>query len=233
MPKCNNCGYEGTGNYCAECGRHYEIKRLTVSSLLHEVAHLFTHLDKGFGYTLKELTVRPGLMQKEYILGKRSEHQKPFSMFFICATITGLVIYWVGKSYVGTHETPFHEMRQYFYSHYFIILQSSLIPLYALVLWLFFRSKNFNYAECLVMFIYTFSFLLVLVAVANTIDLIPHSFKTYYVEIPLLAIYVVWTNLSFFKEQPTWMIILKSLATILINWFASNLITNQIIRWMM
>ena len=233
MPICNNCGYEGGGTYCAECGKPYEIKRLTFASLLHEVAHVFTHLDKGFGYTLKQLATRPGQMQKDYLTGKRDLHQKPFSMFFICATITGLAIYWIGKSNVKTLQTPFQEMRLHFYQHYYIILQSVLIPYYAFVLWLLFRKKNFNYAECLVMFVYAFAFLLLLVAVTNTIGLVSPSFKIYYAEIPLLAIYVVWTNLNFFKEQPSWLVIMKSIASILICWFTSRLITDQIIRWML
>lgn len=233
MPICCNCGYEGTGKYCAECGKPYEVKRLTVASILQEVAHLFTHLDRGFGYTLKQLAISPGRMQKDYIRGKRSVHQKPFSMFFICATLTGVAIYWISKAYVTSHNTTYDEMRLYFYSHYFVIFQSTLIPFYALVLWLLFRNKNFNYAEALVLFVYSFAFMLLLICLTNAINLVPNHIKTYYVEIPLLAVYVIWTNLNFFNEQLVWLVILKSTANILISWFASNLITNQIIMWMM
>jgi len=233
MSICNNCGYEGTGNYCAECGKPYEIKRLTVASLLHEVAHLFTHLDKGFGFTLKELATRPGKMQKDYINGKRSVHQKPFSMFFVCATITGLAIYWISKSYIKAQGSPFEEMRMHFYQHYFVIFQSVLTPFYAFVLWLLFRNKNFNYAEALVLFAYSFAFMLLFICFVNIINLIPNHVETKYIELPVLAVYVIWTNLNFFKEQPAWLIILKSIVNLLICWFASNLITNEIIRWMM
>ena len=233
MPICNNCGYEGTGNYCAECGKHFEIKRLTVTSLLHEVAHLFTHLDKGFAYTLKQLGIRPGRMQKDYIRGKRSVHQKPFSMFFVCATIAGLAIYWISKSYITAQDSPFEEMRMHFYQLYFVIFQSVLTPFYALVLWLLFRSKNLNYTEALVLFVYSFAFMLLFIGLVNLINLIPNHFGTYYVELPVLAVYVIWTNLNFFSEQPAWLVISKSIVNLVICWSASNLITDQVIRWMM
>ncbi|HYM95528.1 MAG TPA: DUF3667 domain-containing protein [Chitinophagaceae bacterium] len=232
MAICKSCGYEGTGKYCAQCGQPYEVKRITVSSILHEVTHIFTHFEKGFGYTLKQLAIQPGQMQRSYIEGHRSKYQKPFSMFFVCATIAGLAIYWIGRpSHTGT--TPFEEMREHFYRHYFVIFQSVLIPFYTFITWVAFRSKNFNYAEALVLFVYSLAFLLLLVIFTNAIDLIPHNFETYYVEIPLMAGYTIWTNLNFFNLQTQWLIILKSVISLLICWLASNLITDLVIKWMM
>src|SRR5215210_6216587 len=93
--KCKSCGYSGYGNYCSHCGQPYETRRITLRGLLHDVFHFFTHLDKGFAYTLKQLIIAPGKMQRDYIEGDRARHQKPFSMFFICATITALLRYWI------------------------------------------------------------------------------------------------------------------------------------------
>src|SRR3954465_173640 len=90
---CRRCGFSGSENYCARCGEPYKHKRISVSGLAHEVLHHFTHFEKGFGYTLKKLVTRPGYMQRAYIEGDRTRHQKPFSMFFICATISALSRY--------------------------------------------------------------------------------------------------------------------------------------------
>ena len=228
-----NCGYEGAGKYCAQCGHPYEVKRITIPSILNEVAHIFTHFEKGFGYTLKQLVIRPGTMQREYIRGHRKRHQKPFSMFFLCATLTGLAIYWIGQPVSNTTLSPFDEMREHFYRHYFVIMKSAMIPFYTLVNWRLFRRKNYNYAEGLVLFVYSMAFLFFLIIAVNAIDLIPHNFETYYVEIPLLCLYIIWTNLNFFNTDPSWLVILKSIIGLLICWFASNLLTDQIIKWMM
>ena len=231
MPKCINCGYEGTGKYCANCTQPYQIKRITISSLIHEVLHFFTHVDKGFLYTLKQLAIHPGKMQKKYLAGERVRHQKPFSMFFLCATITALAIYWTTRP---AHEvSPFDETRIHFYRHYYVITQALLIPYYSLVVWLLFHNKRFNYAESLVLFAYTVAFALLLVILPNLINLIPHNFKTEIVEIPLLAVYLTWTNLNFFNDQPAWTVIIKSILSLLACWFSAYFITNFIIHQMM
>jgi hypothetical protein len=90
---CKSCSSQGTGNYCGNCGAKYETKRITLSGLLHEVLHFFTHFDKGFPFTLKQLLIEPGVPQKQYVEGARSLYQKQFSMFFICASISALALY--------------------------------------------------------------------------------------------------------------------------------------------
>jgi hypothetical protein len=233
MPVCANCGYSGTAKYCAECGQPFAVKRITLSSLLHEVVHIFTHLDKGFGYTLKQLLARPGHMQREYLEGHRSKHQKPFSMFFICATLSGLAIYWISKPSLDAAANPFEEKRIEFYSHYFVLLQSVLIPFYSLIFWIPFRNKQFNYAESVLLFIYALSILLLMTIFTNMINLLPGHVETYYIEIPIMVIYMIWTNLNFFNKEAAWKVIIKSAVCLLIAWFTSNFITEQIVRLML
>ena len=96
---CRNCGHAISGNYCSNCGDKASIKAITLSNIFHEVFHYFTHLDKGFGYTLKKLITSPGTMQRKYIEGERARHQKPFSMFFICGTISGLGYYLINVAF--------------------------------------------------------------------------------------------------------------------------------------
>jgi hypothetical protein len=60
MIVCQNCGNEGDKLYCPGCGQLLEAKRITFHHLMHEVAHTFWHLEKGFLYTLKELGRNPG-----------------------------------------------------------------------------------------------------------------------------------------------------------------------------
>jgi hypothetical protein len=83
---CKYCQQAGTGKYCNQCGQLFVAKRITFSSIRHEVFHFFTHMDKGILFTLKKLITSPGAMQRDYIHGDRFKRQKPFSTFFIGAT---------------------------------------------------------------------------------------------------------------------------------------------------
>jgi len=230
MTSCPNCGQQGDGKYCSECGHAYIVKRITLPHVLHEVAHTFTHFDKGFLYTLKQLATKPGTMQKRYLKGERSKHQKPFSMFFICTTIAGLAFYWIS---LHSQVTNLNEAREHFFRHYFVILQAALLPYYTLVIWLIFDHKNFNYAETLVLFVYTLSFAFLLIIPLNLIHVFaPFRIRTDYIELILMAGYTTWTNLNFFDKQPAWLVIIKNAACLLICYYTSTLLADQIVYWM-
>ena len=230
MAICINCGHEGEGKYCSECSQPYLVKRITIGGILHEVTHTFTHLDKGFGFTLKQLATKPGKMQRRYLEGFRMRYQKPFSMFFICTTITGLVFYWIGTR--STHSA-IDESRNFFFRNYFVFLQALLLPFYTLLVWLFFRPRKYYYAEILTMQVYTISFLFLLLIPVNLINQIPpHRFPTNYAEIIVLIIYTTWTNLNFFHTQPAWQVVIKSIIMLVIGWFTSTQVADLIVHWL-
>ena len=230
MPVCNNCGNDGTGNYCSECGKHYVVTRVTISSILHEVTHIFTHFEKGFLYTFWLLLKEPGHMQKEYFSGHRSKHQKPFSMFFVAATLLALTIYYTTKT--SLESTHIGEVTAHFTKHYYVLLQTVLLPFYALLTWHLFRNKNFNYAEALVLTVYTLAFVLLLMIPVNLINLIPHHVETTFVEIPIMATYFTITHIRFFDKQPNWLVIIKTVIMLLAGFFTFQWIANFIIRQM-
>jgi Protein of unknown function (DUF3667) len=204
---------------------------MTITSLLHEVAHIFTHFEKGFFYSFKQLATRPGQMQKDFLAGDRSRHQKPFSMFFVCATLAALAIYLSSKRSSGM--THLGEVTEEFSRHYYVILQSILLPFYALIAWLLFRSKDFNYAEALVLTVYTLAFVLLLIIPVNMINFLPHHMETTFLEVPVMAGYFTWTNLRFFNTQPAWLVIIKSILLLLAGFIVLQFIANQVILWMM
>ena len=196
---CVNCGKNGTGNYCNNCGNEYHIHRITVGHILHEVIHLLTHFDKGVLYTIKQLLLRPGFMQRDYLAGKRSKHQKPFATFFVCGTVTALALYWiniaVGKLYNDTDLEEGH-----YYQHYFALGQMCLAPAYTLVSWMIF-SKRYNFAEYLVIILYNTSMLLLFVSVVNSLKLIFGPFETGYIEMVVVLAYNIITNINLFADK--------------------------------
>lgn len=219
--KCVNCGADGTGKYCTNCGNSYGVKRITTPAILHDVFHFFTHLDKGFGFTLKRLILAPGIMQREYIEGFRSRHQKPFSMFFICASVTALLRYWINLSLIGYyHGENLGETN--FFHQYMVLLHSALLPLYALVTYLVFYKSKYNYAEIAVFLLYLVGMFLLITNITASLRLIWPDLNTDYFELVLLGGYNAVSCINFFDDSSKWVVLVKSIIAIAAVYFISN-----------
>lgn len=221
MIKCKNCFHSSSGKYCPKCGQIMKTERITLKHLLLELIHMLTHVDKGFLYSLKQLALHPGTMQKKYLEGFRTQHQKPFSMFFICGTVTAFALYLIHKP-SGEIASHFQEVQGHFTRHYYVLVQLALLPVYSFITWLLFRNNKINYAETLVFFTYALSFMLLVVILTNLVDLFPNNVPSSYYEIPILFGYLLWTNLNFFTEEAKWRVIFKSILNIFIGYYISR-----------
>ena len=121
MKVCQNCGGEGDQKYCPNCGQALQIERININSLLHEVAHTFWHLEKGFLYTLKELAIRT--TQRKYLSGIRIRYQKPFPLFAISVTFCALALFFIYRN------AP-NQSYQYFYKHYWLMVHAAMLPFF-------------------------------------------------------------------------------------------------------
>lgn len=227
--KCRSCGFTGTDKYCSNCGQAYEVKRITLHGLLHDVFHLFTHLDKGFGYTIKQLVAAPGTMQRQYIEGERSKHQKPFSMFFICITVAALCRYWVYSAILKYYDSG-NPAEAIFFHEYMVIMQVVLLPLNVLITYLFFYNSKFNYAEIGVLLLYTISFFCLLVSCISLLKFIWPDLDTAYVELPLIIIYNAITFIKFFNTMPAWKVMIKSIVTLLLGFVIVSYVEEWVIQ---
>jgi hypothetical protein len=228
---CVNCGQIGAGKYCNACGNAYHTHRITLGHIIHEVVHLLTHFDKGLLYTIKELLLRPGFMQRDYLAGKRSKHQKPFAMFFVCGTITALSLYWINIA-VGKLYNDSDLEEGHYYQHYFALTQMCLAPAYALVNWIIF-SKRYNFAEYLVIILYNTSMLLLFVAVVNSLKLFFGPFETGYIEMLAVLAYNIITNINLFADRPRLGIALLTLLSSVICFALSRGAMEAFIRFFM
>ncbi len=81
---CLNCNNHFQGKYCNNCGEKVLTEHdKTVSYLLHEAFHFLTHFDNKFFRSLKLMFAKPGLVSKEFSIGKRKKYYSPFSMFLM------------------------------------------------------------------------------------------------------------------------------------------------------
>ncbi len=222
---CKNCGALSSGTHCQTCGQKLHTERITLHTILHEVMHYFTHLDKGFGYTIKELIVHPGAMQKEFIEGRRSRYQKPFSMFFLCGTICGLGYYFINLAYLRLYNAD-NTGEADFFRHYFVLMQAFLLPLYSLFTWAVFYNAKRNYAEILVLMLYSLSLVFLVLIFINAAKLIFPHYENRYTEVLFLLVYNYITNANFFGEKK-WVTVLKTILAMGICYAISQVATQS------
>lgn len=229
IKKCKSCGSSGTGDYCNHCGQAFTTQRITISGLLQDFIHLFTHFDKGFGYTLKQLITAPGNMQRNYIEGCRNRHQKPFSMFFICATFSALCRYWLLRILLNKYQEG-NVAEVTFIREYMVFLYIALIPVYTLIVYLFFYRSGFNYAETGVLLLYTLSLFFIAAPFIFLLKFIWLHLDTMYVEFPFFSVYFIITFINFFNKITRWKVTLLSLLIMLIAFIINQLAEGLVMR---
>ncbi|MDB5200688.1 MAG: hypothetical protein JWQ27_97 [Ferruginibacter sp.] len=227
--QCAHCKTIVSGNFCSECGQPLVTQRLSIASILHEVFHFFTHLDHGFPYTLKKLCTAPGTMQREYIEGSRAKQQKPFSMFFICATIAALVIYWVNLLLIQ-HFNAGDNNEAAFFHKYWTMLQILMLPVYALITWLLFKKAGYNYGEIIVFQLYLFSFLFIVLSLIHLLKFIFPHLETRWIELPAIILYTTITNLNFFTQLKKGLTILLTIISISLCFVMASYIQDLLVK---
>lgn len=217
---CRACGTSGNGHYRSHCGQLLAVKTITLCGILRDVFHFFTHLDRGIGYTMKQLVIAPGHMQRHFIEGDRQRHQKPFAMFFICATIVALLRYGISEELIRRYEADIASEATFFHD-YMVLTYIVLMPLYALTVWLLFPKAGYNYAEIGVLMLYTVSIFFLLAGLISFFKLIWPRLDTALIEYPVFVIYLTFTLSNFFRPLVIWKATVKSLIILAVA-FAIN-----------
>jgi len=155
---CENCSNQFNDAFCNHCGQK-RAHRITMPHIFHEVAHAFTHADKGFLHLLLRLFVKPGIVAREYILEKkRKRYFNPFQYILIIGSIAAFVA--INSHFaettmevMGPGGTPSKRILDFQhgiskimtkYYNFVVLLQ---LPFFALGSFLMFRKYKFNYAE--------------------------------------------------------------------------------------
>ena len=226
MIVCQNCGYQGNEKYCSKCGQVLEAKRINLPHLIQEVIHTFTHLEKKFLYTMRELALHPGIIQKNYLSGIRLHYQKPFPMFTICGTFCATALYLIYRNAADATD-------EYFYKNYYFLVQAAMLPFYSLITYFLFYSSKLYYAEALVLNVYMVGFMSVIIIPINLLSYVLANNIISLLEIIFLLTYNVWTYVNFFKEKTTWWIILKSMLSIVLSYLIFNYASRLVMAWFM
>lgn len=170
---CLNCGAPLTTDamFCTQCGQKTALHRLSLSHLLHEFVHFFTHADKGIFLLIRMLIHNPGQVAREYIGGKRKKYFPPLNFYLI---VVGLFVFAqttfkpavainMDQARTQVRKIPDQTVRERrltkldrmgkatnFMGKYSNYVNMAVTPLVALLFFLFYRKSGFNYTEHLV-----------------------------------------------------------------------------------
>lgn len=83
---CLNCGNNGSGTYCDNCGQKFSNLNRPVKDLLNELYDTF-NLDKRLLKTFIPFIIRPGHLALEYLAGRRKSYTSPLRLYLIMSLI--------------------------------------------------------------------------------------------------------------------------------------------------
>lgn len=81
---CSNCGSALAGPYCSVCGqRRLQPQDRRFAHLLREFFEHLTDLDGRFWGSMRALLLRPGLLSRDWMAGRRTRWMSPVSLFLL------------------------------------------------------------------------------------------------------------------------------------------------------
>ena len=91
---CPNCDYlfNGIDNYCPNCGQENHSHKLPIKHFVIEAFEGYFHFDTKLINTIKDLILRPGLITKNYNLGKRARYISPVRLYIFVSFIFFLIL---------------------------------------------------------------------------------------------------------------------------------------------
>jgi Protein of unknown function (DUF3667) len=210
---CLNCETPYSGHFCNNCGQK-EIHRFTISHVVHELVHVFTHADKGIFSFAWNVIKKPGTIALDLVEGRRKRYFNLFQYLLIIVGVTTFLVtqtHLVEKTFVTMNKVnniaPSTELGRIQQSvalllqKYNNIFQLILIPLFALFSWLFIgKSRKYNYAENIVLHAASSSQSNTLAIFTSLLFLIS-STNTQYVILSFLSILVLLFSFAISYKQ--------------------------------
>lgn len=88
---CRNCGDPTRGNYCPACGQAKREAVASVRAMLADVLEDQFVVNPALPRTLEALVLRPGLLTREYLAGRRATYVAPFRLYLASSVLFFLV----------------------------------------------------------------------------------------------------------------------------------------------
>lgn len=209
---CKNCGHEFEGNFCPNCGQSAHTKRIDYGYVVNEIPQSIFKLNRGFLYTIKQLSTRPGQSIRGFIEGQRQPYYKPLPFLLITSTIYILVSYLTGANTflndltIGwyTEEGTQQKMEEnvkviHWVSKNQTYILLLLLPLFSLTSYWAFLKAKYNYFEHLVLNFYIAGQQMLIYSILNS--LFYQGYFTQIIPSLVVIVYSCWAYHQFFHKR--------------------------------
>ena len=227
---CRNCGESNINNFCSNCGEQ-QYKRIVMKDVVGDFLSNLLAVEGPILKTIKDLTIRPGKMINDYLSGKRKNYYKPFQ-YYLLATAVYFVFFFIwgdellavfsvmgaeANTYGTTEEIQiFQQKVSDFQSDNMRILNFLQIPIYAWLIWLFFKKKSgHSFTETLVASLYILAQMLMF-GIISTFFAYINPKLTFIVSMVFTFLYLPWVLIGLYQENK-FITILKTLTIIALS----------------
>lgn len=165
---CPSCGSRRAGAWCAGCGQRFRDGRLTVWGVVQQVVGELVTLDRGVLNTARAALVAPGRLAADFVAGRTAPYVGPVKYYLLIVGAAQLVALRTGflqdvvsgffdgaDGTVAADDVQSQARTLAFARDYFVSLTALAIPFYAAWTRALFRRAGRNYAEHLVLALYT------------------------------------------------------------------------------
>jgi len=101
-PRCDNCGASVPGRYCGSCGQRLEPPVHSLGHFVGVAAEDLTHADSRLWRTLGTLLVKPGVLTREFLAGRRARYLPPVRLYLVVSVVFFL---WAGVHASNDHQS--------------------------------------------------------------------------------------------------------------------------------
>jgi len=208
---CKNCGHSFEGNFCNDCGQSSTVRRIDFKFLLHEIPNGIFHLNRGFLFTIKELSVRPGHTIREFVVGKRIQNYKPISYFLVASALYVIATHLMGRNtfiadFVSGFTMGMTEQDQSSGAEVINWITKNqtyvtllFIPLFSFASYIAFIKSGYNYFEHLVLNLYITGQQMLIYLILSFVI----TKDSILIVLPILIgmIYNIWAYFQFFDNK--------------------------------
>jgi len=232
--KCKNCGNQVSRNYCSQCGQSSRISRINLPNFLEELSVSIFQINRGFFFTIKELTIRPGNTIREFLAGKRRSHIRPITflislstLYFLAGVITDQQT-WLDNFLSGFLE-GMAESRENFaassilnwFANNYAYANLLLLPIFSLASYLAFNKYQLNYLEHIVINSYLAGQQAIIYILLVFVNILVDNELIEALTLLLSVCYTFWTYWQLFEKGSRIGNLLRTLSCYLIYLFIS------------
>ena len=98
--RCPNCSSHLVGAYCSACGQRHLGERLTLRRLVRDFLARIFDLESGLLHTVWRMTVSPGSVPRDYVVGRRTRYTRPGTYFVLASALSVLLFSLMEVAYV-------------------------------------------------------------------------------------------------------------------------------------